>query len=355
MEIFGLHLDTVWEQWIFSGCIFVLFIGLAFLSRFLMEILLKLVAHRTKTNLDDMIVKAMKGPIFLALIVGGLWLGLARHPQLTEQADLFHKIAVALFIIVAAVAVVRLLNTFLLWYSQEVAPRTKTNLDDKLLPLIRRVGQVVIYALTLLILLDQLGINISPLLAGLGIGGLAVALALQPTLNNFLAGTFVVSDAVIHIGDYVKLDGGPEGFVENIGWRVTKLRHWQGNLIVIPNSKVSDAIVTDFEQPDKTVVFALDCGVSYESDLEKVEKVVLEEAKAILKKLPEGNKDFIPAVRFGQFGDSNINFTVSMKANDRAGQFLVRHEFIKALHTRFNREGIEIQYPVRKVQFINKP
>jgi small-conductance mechanosensitive channel len=355
MEIFGLHLVTDWEQWAFSGCVVLVFIALAFLSRFLMEILLKLVAHRTKTNLDDMIIQALKGPIFVALIVGGLWVGLHNNPQLVEQSELIQKIAVALFIIIAAVAVVRLLNAFLTWYAHDIAPRTKTNLDDKLLPLVRRVGQVIIYAVALLILLDQLGINISPLLAGLGIGGLAVALALQPTLSNFLAGTYVVSDAVIHIGDYVKLDNGPEGFVEDIGWRVTKIRHWQGNLIVIPNSKVSDAIVTDFEQPDKSVVFALDCGVSYESDLEKVEKVVLEVANDLIKKLPEGHKDFTPAMRFNQFGDSNINFTISMRANDRAGQFLVRHELIKALHTRFNREGIEIQYPVRKVQIINKP
>jgi small-conductance mechanosensitive channel len=354
MEIFGITIDTIWEQWAFSGCIVVLFIALAFLSRFLMQILLKLVAHRTKTNLDDMIIQALKGPIFIALIIGGLWVGLYYNPQLEGQSDLIHKIAVALLILVAAAAIVRLLNAFLMWYAHDIAPRTKTNLDDKLLPLIRRVGQVIVYALALLILLDQLGINISPLLAGLGIGGLAVALALQPTLNNFLAGTYVVSDAVVHIGDYIKLDNGPEGFVEDIGWRVTKIRHWQGNLIVIPNSKVSDAIVTDFEQPDKSVVFALDCGVSYDSDLEKVEKVVLEVAKDILKKYPEGDKDFTPAVRFNQFGDSNILFSVTMKANDRAGQFLVKHELIKALHTRFQREGIEIQYPVRKVQMISK-
>ena len=161
MQFFGLSIDTVWGQWAFSGCIVLVFIALAFISRFLLQILLKLVAHRTKTNLDDMIIEALKGPIFLGLIVGGIWLALARHPQMAGQTELIQKIAAALFVIIAAVAVVRILNAFLSWYAHEVAPRTKTNLDDKLLPLVRRVGQVIIYALGLLVLLDQLGINIS--------------------------------------------------------------------------------------------------------------------------------------------------------------------------------------------------
>jgi small-conductance mechanosensitive channel len=355
MEIFGLTIDTTWEQWAFSGCIVVAFIALAFLSRFLLELFLKVVAHRTKTNLDDLLVNALKGPIFFALIVGGLWLGLARHPQLADYTDLIQKIATVLFIATVAVAAVRLLSAFLVWYGKEIAPRTKSNLDDKLLPLIRRVGTVIIYVIALLILLDKIGINISPLLAGLGIGGLAVALALQPTLSNFMAGTYIISDAVVHTGDYIKLDGGPEGFVENIGWRVTKLRQWQGNTVVLPNSRLSDAIVTDFEQPDKTVQFAVDCGVSYESDLEKVEKVALEVARQTMQNFPEGDKGFTPALRYGQFGESNINFTVVMKAVDRGGSFYIKHQFIKALHRRFKQEGIEIQYPVRKLQFINEP
>jgi len=142
----------------------------------------------------------------------------------------------------------------------------------------------------------------------LGIGGLAVALALQPTLTNFLSGTYVISDSVIRKGDYIQLESGVEGTVEEIGWRITKIRHWQGNLVILPNTKLSDAVVTDFEKPDLSMVFGVDGGVSYSSDLEKVEQVIIEVATDVLKNNPEGVKDFTPSVKFKNFGDSNIKF-----------------------------------------------
>lgn len=351
MQIFGFEINTTWEQWAISAGIFLLFIALAFALKLILGGVLRLLAHRTKTRLDDMIIRALTTPVFVALVIGGLWLALARLPELSSQLDIIRKIAVVLFIGVASVALVRVGNAFLAWYSAEIAPRTKTKIDDKLIPLVRRVGTAVVYVLALLIILDQLGVNISPLLAGLGIGGLAVALALQPTLSNFLAGTYVMSDAVVHVGDYVTLDSGQEGWVEDIGWRSTKLRHWQGNLIVLPNSKLAEAIVTDYEQPDKSLTFRVECGVSYDSDLDKVEQVTMAVAKEILQRCPEGAKDFEPVVRFKEFGDSNINFAVVLKSVDRMGHFIIKHEFIKALHKRFNEEGIEIQYPARKLYF----
>jgi small-conductance mechanosensitive channel len=201
----------------------------------------------------------------------------------------------------------------------------------------------------LIIILDRFQVNISPLIAGLGISGLAVALALQPTLSNFLAGTYVMGDGVIRKGHYIAMEGGPEGFVEEIGWRTTKLRHWQGNLVILPNSKLADSIVTDFDVPDPPIVFVVECGVGYESDLKKVEQVTLEVARNILQSYPEGDKTFEPVVRFKEFGDSNINFAIVLKSVHRPGQFLLKHEFVKALHERFNQEGIEIAYPTRKL------
>ena len=351
MQIFGFEINNTWEHWAFSAGILFLFIVLAFVSRLVMGLALRLLARRSKTILDDMIIQALTTPVFAALIVTGLWAALTRLPELSHYVDIVHKIAVILFIAIVAVALVRLVNTFLVWYTKDVAPRTKSKIDDKLIPPLQRIGTIVIYIITLLIILDQLGVNISPLLAGLGIGGLAVALALQPTLSNFLAGTYVVSDAVIHTGDYIMLDSGQEGYVEEIGWRSTKLRHWQGNLIILPNSKLADAIVTDYEKPDKSLLFTVDCGVSYDSDLEKVESITLEVASEIMQKYPEGAKDFEPLVRFKEFGDSNINFAVVLKSVDRIGRFVIKNQFIKALHKRFNQEGIEIQYPARKLYF----
>jgi small-conductance mechanosensitive channel len=200
-----------------------------------------------------------------------------------------------------------------------------------------------------MLILDQAGIDISPLIASLGIGGLAIAIAVQPTLSNFMAGTYVVSDSVIKKGHYIVLDTGQEGYVEDIGWRTTKIRQWQGNIIVLPNSKLAEAIVMDAEALELSKMFRVECGVSYSSDLEKVESVSLDVAREVLKHSISGVKDFEPIVRFKEFGDSNIIFTVVLKSVDRTGQFQLKHEFIKALHKRFNQEGITIEFPTRRL------
>ena len=349
MLIFGLDSSAEWFKWAAAAVILVIFFILAFLSRLLMAGVMRLLAHRTETQLDDMIVHALRGPLYMVLVVTGIWLALLQIPELVPYRDPVHDAGVILLLILATIAVVRVVNAVLICYGSEIAPRTAGGLDNKIVPLLQRVSKVVIYAIGLLIILDQLNVNISPILAGLGIGGLAVALALQSTLSNFLAGTYVISDAIIHIGDYIMLDSGQDGFVEDIGWRTTKLRNWQGNLIIFPNSKLAEAIVTDFEKPEKAMLFSVGCGVSYESDLSKVERVAMQVAEETMRKYPEGVKDFKPVLRFKSFGDSNIDFDIILKAIDRAAHYYLKSEFIKALHKRFAEEGIEIQYPVRKL------
>ncbi len=341
-------------RWGISAGIFAGFIALAFFSRLILRGILRLLAHRTKTTLDDLIIKTLTGPVFFIIVFAGLWIALARLTELAPYLDVIHKIFAIVYIGIGAASVVRVTHALLTWYGTEVAHRTKSDIDDRLVPIFRRIIDVAIYAIALMIILDQLDVNISPILAGLGIGGLAVALALQSTLSNFLAGTYVITDAVIRKGHYILLDSGQEGWVEDIGWRTTKIRHWQGNLIILPNARLADAIVIDFEKPEAAMLFSVDCGVSYDSDLAKVERVTLETAKELLQEHPSGAKDFEPVIRFKAFGDSNINFAVVLKGNDRAAQFILKHEFIKKLHKRFQEEGIEIQYPVRKLLFGNE-
>jgi len=349
----ALPLSIEMRDWLTSLVIVAAFVALAFVVKLLMQRVVSFFTKKTKTILDDLIVRAVKTPVFIALIVAGVWIGISRLPELVAYIPFIHKIFSCIYIIIIALLVAGIANAILTWYGTEIAVRTESDIDDKLIPLLRRVVTFIVYAFALIFILQVFGVPITSLLTVLGVGSLAVALALQPTLTNFLAGTYVMSDAVIRTGDYIMLDSGHEGTVEEIGWRTTKLRHWQGNLIIMPNSKMSDAVIIDYEKPDKSMSFSLDCGVSYESDLEKVEKITLEVAKEILVKCPEGAKDFEPVVRFKSFGDSNINFSIVLKSADRAGQFVIKHEFIKSLHSRFQKESIDIQYPVRKLLFAN--
>ena len=195
----------------------------------------------------------------------------------------------------------------------------------------------------------MVGIAISPLLAGLGIGGLAIALAVQPTLSNYFAGTYLISEGELNEGDYIELEKGPAGFVVEVGWRSTKIRNRFNNLVIIPNSKMVESIVTNYFSPSPSMNVVVNCGVSYESDLARVEEIVLEIANDVIRDVEQAVTGSEPFFGFSAFGDSNIDFYVFLLATDRTGTFIIASEVIKRIHRRFREEGIEINYPVRKL------
>jgi len=178
---------------------------------------------------------------------------------------------------------------------------------------------------------------------------LAVALALQDTLSNLFAGIYMMVDRPVTVGDFIKLESGEEGFVEEIGWRNTKVRMWANNIVIIPNSKLSQSVLTNYYLPHQEMSVYVRCGVAYDSDLEHVERVCVEVAKEVMARVEGSATDWQPAVRFKEFADFSINFLVVLRVTDFAAQYLLAHEYIKALHRRFDREGIEIPFPIRTV------
>lgn len=214
---------------------------------------------------------------------------------------------------------------------------------------------VVIAALGLLVLLQYFGISITPLLTALGVGGLAVALALQDTLSNVFAGFQVLASRQIRPGDYVKLESGQEGYIVDITWRYTTIRGLPNNMVVVPNSKVAGAIVTNYCLPEEEMSLLVQVGVSYDSDLEHVEGVSIEVADEIMKEIPGGVPEAEPLVRFHTFGDSSVDFTVILRVHEFVDQYAVKHAFVKRLHARFREEGIEIPFPIRTVHLQPSP
>ena len=240
-------------------------------------------------------------------------------------------------------------SALLTWYAERFAKRTKTKLDDNLIPQIRRVIRPVIYAAGALTALGTAGVSITPLLAGLGIGGLAVALAVQPTLSNLFAGTYLAGEGDLNEGDFIEMDGGPAGFVVDVGWRATRIRDRFNNIILIPNSKLIESVVTNYQSRNAAVTVIVECGVSYESDLSRVERVAKDAALSARNDLDEAVDDFEPAILFTAFGESNVDFVAVMQATDRTASFAVKHEVVKRIHAAFEREGIVINYPVRRL------
>jgi len=265
------------------------------------------------------------------------------------------KVAVGFGILWTAFTLMRLIKAIFTWYEHELAVKTKTDFDDKYLHIIRRAINILILVMSMLILLHHLGIQISPLLAGLGIGGLAVALALQDSLGNFFAGFYTMTERAIKIGDYIETDSGVKGFVKDINWRTTKIQMMNNNMIIMPNSKLSQSIVTNFNSPDNRFSLLVPVGVSYDSDMDKVEKVAIKAAKEVLKELNELPKDSDPLVRYDMFADSSINLNVILRLKNYQNRWVVKHEFMKRLKKEFDKNKIEIPFPQRVVHMRTKP
>lgn len=217
--------------------------------------------------------------------------------------------------------------------------------------LTRNLAWAAIATLGLLVILNGLGLSITPMLTALGVGGLAVALALQEPLANFFAGLFVTLAGQIRVGDYITLDTGQEGYVVDFSWRSTRLRMLANNLIVVPNARLAQAIVVNHHLPSHDLAVLIDVGVDYASDLTHVERVVVEVGQGVMLGVSGGVPDFTPFIRYHTFGDSSINFTVILRANEFVDQYLIKHEFVKRLHARFDAEGIVIPFPIRTLAY----
>jgi small-conductance mechanosensitive channel len=209
--------------------------------------------------------------------------------------------------------------------------------------------RIAVVILGALVILNALSISITPLLTALGVGGLAVALALQDTLGNLFAGIQIIAGKQIRPGDYIELASGQAGYVEDIAWRYTTVRKLSNNLIVVPNSTLATTIVTNYQLPAEELSVLMDVGVAYGTDLELAERIAKEVAAETVAALSPNMVGYEPFARFHTFGDSAIEMTVGLRAGEFTDQWELRHQFIKALKKRFDEAGIIIPFPQRVI------
>ena len=214
--------------------------------------------------------------------------------------------------------------------------------------------RIAVYVIGVLIILDALNISIAPMITALGVGGLAVSLALKDTLTDVFAGLHILLSKKVQVGDFIQLDSGDMGYVQNISWRNTTIMERTNNIIHIPNTRLSSAIIKNYDSGDPSFSVKIPIGVGYESNLEKVESVTKEVIQDIQSTMEETNKNFEPAMRFHNFGESSIDLMVYFRANRYGDQNPIIHNFIKKLHKRFGEEDIEIPFPVRTLFHKNK-
>jgi len=320
-----------------------LFIGLI-LKKILLSRLDRWAQH-TQTKIDDIIISAIAGPFNIWCLMLAIYLALEVSSFPGGLVRVFDRAILVLGIGSVTLVFSNIVANLIKQYAGKL---------EGTLPaasFTHNITRIIIFGIGALVIMNSLGISITPILATLGVGGLAVALALQETLSNLFAGFHVIAARQIKIGDYVKLDSGEEGHVIDINWRTTKIKMLPNNVILVPNEKLIKSIITNYYLPDKELSIPVEVGVHYNSDLNKVEKITTDVAKQVMKETNGAVENFEPVVRFNKFGDFSINLTVVLRAKEFVDQYLIRHNFIKRLHERYRKEGVIIPYPVQAVNY----
>lgn len=299
-------------------------------------------------DLSDRVANLFTGVIFWLCTLGGVYFASHSMPYVGE--NIMGPVRKLLFILAMLIAV-RLAASVAVTFVRFYLNRTE---ELRALPntsILENVVRAIVYIVGFLVTLQSLGVSVLPILTALGVGGLAISLALQDTLANIFAGVNMLMARQIKIGDFINLEEKYEGFVEDIGWRTTVIRRLNNNLVVVPNSKMASSIITNSTLPLPEMGLPLQVGVSYDSDLEHVERVCIAVATEVQTTIEGAIPDFEPFVRFHTFADSSVNFSVVLRVQTMVDQYLVKHEFYKRLHARLRAEGIEIPFPQRVLHF----
>lgn len=305
---------------------------------------LRKIASRTEGNWDNQLIEALNKPMHYLLIIGAAAAAAQFAPDLVSVKPLHWSVFRIVMVMWFFWVLWRVVSTMIM---SDLFP----SWTDEARNLLMLIARTVMLILTVVSLADAAGLSITPVLASLGVGSLAVALALQDTLSNFFAGVYLLIDKPLRVGDFVKIEDATEGHIVRIGWRSTWLKLGSNNLVVIPNAKLLAAQITNFNLQQSECLINVPVGVGYDSNLDFVEKTLIALAAQVMH---AQGLDFAadpPIVRFLRFGDSSIDLHLTVKIQDITQGALVRHLLVKRIHEVFREARIDIPYPHRTLLF----
>jgi MscS family membrane protein len=304
----------------------------------------KKATKRTKSKIDDIIVDMLEEPIVLGMTIFGLWYGfrqLVFPESINSWVNTVYHVMIA-FTVTWLIA--RLVDSIIKEYLVPLAEKTESTMDDQMIPVIRKGLRSVIWILGILVALNNAGYNVGALLAGLGIGGLALAMAAKDTVANVFGGITIFTDKPFKINDRVKLNGF-DGMITEIGIRSTRLKTLEGRIVTIPNSKFTDGMVENVSvEPSRKVV--LNLGLVYDTSSEQLEK-----AMEILKEIGTGNpstEDDV-LVGFNDFGASALGILFIYYIRKDADIIATQSSINLAIKRKFEEHKLEMAFPTQTV------
>jgi small-conductance mechanosensitive channel len=310
------------------------------------KLVLRIMAKFTKKTqwaIDDILIESIKGKTIIWLTLLGLHFGSFYLPLAIKHREILNMVFTVIIAITITSTLASLVKNMITTYFKSVFKVYATT------SLLANILVILIYIIGFLVILQIFNVSILPVLTAFGVGGLAIALAMQDTLSNIFSGVHIVLSRKVRPGDFIELDTGEKGFVTDITWRNTTVRSIRNNMVIVPNSKMASVIITNYYQPVKETSLKIPVAVSYSSDLDHVEKVTISVAKKVQKKMEKQIKDFEPFIRYREFGDFSINFVTILRAVEYTDIYTLRHEFIKLLHKTYKEEGIQIPFPTRTI------
>ncbi|MBA3685703.1 MAG: mechanosensitive ion channel family protein [Planctomycetes bacterium] len=336
------------DPWLEPGAILGVALVIGALLEWLMRSRVRAWASKTAWRGDDVLVETVRGMPQLACLLFGVSIAATSAPLTDQVRHVALSVVSVGFIILVTVIVMRLC-------ARGIASQAGVLASLGSATIYTNVVRAIVLGIGMLVAFQHLGIPIAPMLTALGVGGLAVALALQPTLSNLFSGIQILATRKIQPGHLVRLASGEEGTVVDISWRETSLKSLSGNLVLIPNAMLASAVVTNYTLPVQDIAVVAHFGVAYGSDLELVERVSREVASAVQTTHPDAFEGFQPVVLITALGGSSIDLIAVMRAKEFTGQGALKHAFFKQLVAAFASAGISIPFPTQEVILRRSP
>ncbi len=314
----------------------------AFLVKLIMNQVLKPLVKRTKTKVDDLIVKSISSIIFYVVIILGFKIGI-QHFEF--NTTLYSSLVDTFFILVITILVLRIIANFSKQWLHDWAAKTKSTADDRLIPLVAKILKAVTIILAFIFIFDTWNINIGPLLATAGLAGVAIGFAVRDSLANILGGIQLVLDKTFKVGDKIRLESGEMGEILDIGIRSTKLRTYDNEVIYIPNGSLANMKIKNFTVPDLSVRVNVNFGVEYGSDPEHVRDVILEAVKKIDTVIEQPK----PVVEFLAMSDSSLDFVARAWVKNYTEAYSTKLKVTDEIYNALNKAKIGIPFPTHTV------
>ncbi len=338
-NIFNSIIGNIYLKFLF---ILVVSVLVALLVKFIMRQVLKPLAKKTKTKIDDLVIKSISSIIFYIVIVLGFKIGI-QHFQF--ETSIYSNIVNSLFVLIIMVMILRIIANFSTHWLKEWASKTESTADDRLIPLVAKILKVVTIILGIFFIFDTWNINLSPLLATVGVAGIAIGFAVRDSLANILGGIQLVLDKTFKVGDKVELESGEMGVILDIGIRSTKLKTYDSEVIYIPNGSLANTKIKNFTVPDLTVRVNVNFGVEYGSDPEKVRSVVLD----AVKKIDTVIERPAPVVQFLNMADSSLDFVARVWVQNYTNAYSTKLKVTDEIYNALNKANIGIPFPTHTV------